>query len=122
LRADARRGAVWRRVFCLCVLATLALGAGQPEGRRALESVEGAGREGFLAPEIMRLEGELRLQSGSPDSGAIEQWFVAAIDLARRRKEKSLELRAAMSLARLHHLGLGKLYRRTGKGGQAKGN
>ena len=83
--------------------ATLALEAGQPdEGRRALESVEGPGREGFLAPEIMRLEGELRLQSGSPDSGAVEQWFVAAMDLARRRKEKSLELRATMSLARLH--------------------
>jgi len=94
--------AVWRRVFCLCVLATLALESGHPdEGRRALGSIEGAGREGFLAPEIMRLEGELHLQSGSPDIGAAEHWFVAAIDLARRRQEKSLELRAATSLARL---------------------
>lgn len=93
-------GAVWRRVFCLCVLATLALGAGQPdEGRQALESVEGAGREGFLAPEIVRLEGELRLQSGSRCNRTV----------VRRRDRsgspaqgKSLELRAAMSLARLH--------------------
>lgn len=97
------RSAVWRRVFCLCVLATLALESGHPdEGRRALASIEGAGREGFLAPEIMRLEGELHLRSGSPDIGAAEQWFVAAIDLARRQQEKSLELRAATSLARLH--------------------
>jgi len=94
--------AVWRRVFCLCVLATLALESGHlDEGRGALASVQGAGREGFLAPEIMRLEGELHLQSGSPDIGAAEHWFVAAIDLARRRQEKSLELRAATSLARL---------------------
>ena len=94
--------AVWRRVFCLCVLATLALESGHPdEGRRALASIEGAGREGFLAPEIMRLEGELHLLGGSPDIGAAEQRFVAAIDLARRRQEKSLELRAATSLARL---------------------
>jgi predicted ATPase len=89
-------------VFCLCVLATLALESGHPdEGRRALASIEGAGREGFLASEIIRLEGELHLQSGSPDIGAAEQCFVAAIDLARRRQEKSLELRAATSLARL---------------------
>src|SRR5262249_59909460 len=51
--------AVWRRVFCLCVLATLALEAGQPdEGRRALESVEGGGREGFLAARLLELVGE----------------------------------------------------------------
>ena len=56
-------------------------------------------RAAILAPEIIRLEGELHLQEGAPDAG--ERCFRGAIDLARRRGEKSLELRAATSLARL---------------------
>jgi class 3 adenylate cyclase/tetratricopeptide (TPR) repeat protein len=94
--------AVWRRVFCLCVLATLGIEAGHPaEGRRALASIGEAARQGFLAPEVIRLEGELHLRSTPPDVSAAERCFTAAIDLARRRQEKSLELRATISLVRL---------------------
>jgi hypothetical protein len=94
--------AVWRRTFCLCVLATLGSEAGHPaEGRRALASIGEAGRQGFLAPEVIRLEGELHLASATPDVSAAERCFAAAIDLARRRQERSLELRATMSLVRL---------------------
>jgi class 3 adenylate cyclase/tetratricopeptide (TPR) repeat protein len=94
--------AVWRRVFCLCVLAELSLEAGHPaEGRRALASIGESGRQGFLAPEVIRLEGELHLRSAPSDVSAAERCFVAAIGLARRRQEKSLELRATMSLVRL---------------------
>ena len=94
--------AVWRRVFCLCVLAELSIEAGHPaEGLRALVSIAEAGRQGFLAPEVLRLEGELHLRSAPSDVSAAERCFAAAIDLARRRQEKSLELRATMSLVKL---------------------
>jgi hypothetical protein len=94
--------AVWRRTFSLCVLATFGIEAGHPaEGRRALASIGDAGRQGFLAPDVIRLEGELHLRSAPPDVSAAERCFAAAIDLARQRQEKSLELRATMSLVRL---------------------
>ena len=50
---------------------------------------------------MLRLEGELHLRGDEPDAAAAERCFRAAIELARRREERSLELRAAMSLARL---------------------
>jgi predicted ATPase len=52
-------------------------------------------------PEVYRLEGELRL-SHSPSSHAeAETCFRQALDIARSQQAKSLELRAATSLARL---------------------
>ncbi len=101
-RLMSKATAVWRRAFCMCVLATLCAEAGHPdEGRRALAAIGDVGRQGFLAAEVIRLEGELHLRGAAPDVAAAEQCFVAAIELARRRQEKSLELRAATSLARL---------------------
>jgi class 3 adenylate cyclase/tetratricopeptide (TPR) repeat protein len=94
--------AVWRRVFCLCVLAELSLEAGHPaEARRALASIGETGRQGFLAAEVQRLDGELHVHSAPPDVSAAERCFTAAIELARQRQEKSLELRATISLVRL---------------------
>ena len=94
--------AAWRQVFALCVLAATAHEAGVPaEGRRALASIGETNRGAFLAPEIRRLEGELLLQETASNADAAEAHFRAAIDIARTRAEKSLELRAAMSLARL---------------------
>jgi predicted ATPase len=56
------------------------------------------GGERVYCPELLRLKGELLLdQSGS---GA-EQSFLAALCLARRQGALALELRAALSLARL---------------------
>jgi len=94
--------AAWRQVFALCVLAATAHEAGSPaEGRRALAAIGETNRGAFLAPEIRRLEGELLLQEAGSNADAAEAHFRAAIDIARTRAEKSLELRAAMSLARL---------------------
>jgi adenylate cyclase len=56
-------------------------------------------RGAFFAPEIARIHGELLLQSGKPDDA--EQCLRGAIEIAARRAERSLELRAATSLARL---------------------
>jgi predicted ATPase len=50
--------------------------------------------------ELYRLKGELLLQSGVHGAEA-EECFHQALEIACRRQAKSLELRAAMSLARL---------------------
>jgi predicted ATPase len=57
--------------------------------------------ERWLEAEICRLRGVLLLrQLGTPQEQA-ETWMRRALDVARRQQAKSLELRAAMSLARL---------------------
>ncbi len=71
----------------------------------ALDLVQKTGGRKWEA-ELYRLKGELTLQKNpgsgvrSPKSGA-EECFLKAIEIARRQQAKSLELRAAMSLARL---------------------
>src|SRR5215468_2227332 len=96
------RSGAWRRVVCLCLLAELCLEAGCPEvGRVALASMREEDRSAILAPEILRLEGELHVQASPRAVDSAERCFRDAIELARQRAEKSLELRATTSLARL---------------------
>jgi len=95
-------GAIWRQVFCLCTLAELYAEASRvDEALGALASIPEEARGAFYAPEIHRLEGELSLRRSQPATDDAEGHFRTAIDLARVRAEKSLELRAATSLARL---------------------
>jgi predicted ATPase len=57
--------------------------------------------ERWWEAEVCRLRGVLLLrQPGTPQAEA-EGWLQRALDVARRQEAKSLELRAAMSLARL---------------------
>jgi predicted ATPase len=57
--------------------------------------------ERWWEAEIHRLRGVLLLrQPGTSPAGA-ETWLQRALDVARRQQAKSLELRAAISLARL---------------------
>ena len=57
--------------------------------------------ERWWEAEVCRLRGVLLLrQPGTPQAEA-ETWLQRALDVARRQEAKSLELRAAMSLARL---------------------
>jgi tetratricopeptide (TPR) repeat protein len=94
----------WRRVFSRCALVQLYFAAGYfDEGLAVLEEISAADREAFYAPEIHRLEGELRVRIASSDPGAAEACFRKALNLAGVRGEKSLELRAALSLAQLWH-------------------
>ena len=51
--------------------------------------------------EVSRLQGELLLHLPSPDVPQAEAAFLRALDVARRQQAKALELRAALSLARL---------------------
>jgi predicted ATPase len=52
-------------------------------------------------PELHRLKGELLVILKSQKVGEAEECFRQALDIARRQRAKSLELRAAMSLSRL---------------------
>jgi predicted ATPase len=98
----ATRGAVWRHLLCLCVLAELYTAAGFAEdGLLVLASIPARHRDTMFAPELHRLEGELLLRRFPPDEEAAHRCFRRALDLARERGERSLELRAATSLARL---------------------
>src|SRR5262245_2952608 len=51
--------------------------------------------------ELYRLQGVLLLQLPRPDVGQAEACFQQALDVAHRQQAKALELRAALSLARL---------------------
>ena len=95
-----RPGNAWRHVLSMCVLAELCLRTGCLEaGRRALASIGETDRQAFCAAEVHRIDGELIARGSRPIDG--EPRFRAAIEMARSRAEKSLELRATVSLARL---------------------
>jgi predicted ATPase len=66
----------------------------------ALVLVEVTGERWYEA-ELCRLRGELLLQHGVAPPAEAAGCFQRALDVARRQQAKSLELRAAMSLARL---------------------
>jgi predicted ATPase len=57
--------------------------------------------ERWYEAELHRLKGELLLQQAIPDASQAETCFQQALDIVRRQQAKSLELRAATSLARL---------------------
>jgi predicted ATPase len=59
--------------------------------------------ERWWEAEIHRLRGVLLLQQPGTPQAEAEACFQRALDVARRQEAKSLELRAAMSLARLWH-------------------
>jgi DNA-binding SARP family transcriptional activator/predicted ATPase len=87
------------------VLARACLKAGQPdEGLRVIEEALAGARtigEAVWEPELLRLEGELRLATRPTDVAGALECFRQAIDIARRQQARSWELRAASSLARL---------------------
>ena len=57
--------------------------------------------ERYWEAEVARLQGVLLLRQTGPQQAEAEAWLQRALDVARRQEAKSLELRAAMSLARL---------------------
>lgn len=89
----------------LCVLAR-ACGEGGDAGEglvileRAFGIVAESGSK-YQRPELLRVKGELLLRL-DPRDDAAESWFREALTTARDEGTKSLELRAAFSLARLY--------------------
>ena len=111
--AQVREGiAPWRATgaalgdpYWCTVLADVADGLGHPtDGLQALaeaHTLVEQQEERWWEAEVCRLRGVLLLrQPGTPQAEA-ETWLQRALDVARRQHAKSLELRAAMSLARL---------------------
>ncbi len=89
----------------LALQAEVYAGLGRPG--EALSAIEEAfeimaGNKGpWWEAELHRLTGELMLARQDGDHGEAEKAFSRALDTARHQEAKSLELRAAMSLARL---------------------
>jgi hypothetical protein len=91
----------WRSVIGTCTIASLYGEIGAPEhGLEALSTLGDAATTGLYGPEVYRVQGELRrLAAHAPEDAA--RCFEHAIEMARGRELRSLELRAATSLARL---------------------
>jgi predicted ATPase len=93
------------RPYYLSLLAEASGQAGQPEaGLLALAealTLAATTDERWWEAELYRLKGALLLQLPLPDAGQAEACFQQALDVARRQQAKALELRAALSLARL---------------------
>jgi predicted ATPase len=89
----------------LTLLAEASARAGQfEEGLKALDEAEtflDLTQEYFWEAEIHRLRGELLLQRDPAAVHDAEPCFHKALSVARRQQARSLELRAALSLARL---------------------
>jgi predicted ATPase len=67
---------------------------------QALAWVERTG-ERFYEAELHRLRGDLLVQEGGADEAEVEACYQQALEVARGQQARSLELRAAMALARL---------------------
>ena len=93
------------RPYYLALLAEASGQAGQPEaGLTALAeacTLVAATEERWWEAEVYRLQGELLCQRPLSDVDQAEACFQQALHVARHQQAKSLELRAAMSLARL---------------------
>ena len=90
---------------CLTFVATALGRAGRfDEGLAALKEAflftDRTGQQYYLA-ELHRLKGELLLGHDRANASAAEQSFHSALEISRRQRAKSWELRASTSLARL---------------------
>jgi predicted ATPase len=98
-------GVELRRPHYLALLAEAHGIIGEPEAgltvlTEALALVDITG-ERWYDPELYRLKGALLLQQSSDNATEAESCFHHALDIARNQQARSLELRAATSLARL---------------------
>jgi predicted ATPase len=66
----------------------------------AIAAIEGS-EERWMEPEVHRIAGEIWLRSPERDGAKASAHFERALEVARKQKAKSWELRAAMSVARL---------------------
>jgi predicted ATPase len=100
----AALGVSWYQVRYLCLLAAAHAQVGQVEpGLRVVTEAKelfARNEEHMWESELDRIEGEL-LQAANSSSPDVQACFVRAIATARQQSAKSLELRAAISLARL---------------------
>jgi predicted ATPase len=96
----------FRYTIYLGILAQELGAAGQTtEARATIDEASqraDANQERWCVPELLRIKGELLgLDNSADPGGTAEDYFLQALDLARRQEALSWELRAATSLARL---------------------
>ena len=95
----------WNWEFHAALMAeALGLAGETAEGHRWLDRAQSYTRDGggrSFEPEIWRTRGDLFVADGVPDEA--ETNYKKALDIALGHDSKSLELRAAMRLARLWH-------------------
>jgi tetratricopeptide (TPR) repeat protein len=100
LRSAGPGRAAWRDVLCFTALARVAGDRGDADlGLAILDAIPMHMRGTFFAAEQERTRGELLRHRG--DGAGAERCFRRAIESAQARGERSLELRAAISLARV---------------------
>jgi class 3 adenylate cyclase/predicted ATPase len=91
--------------YCCAVLADIYAHLGRTaESLQALAEAHtfvAQQEERWWEVEVARLRGVVLLQQPMPPQAEAETWLQRALDVARRQQAKSLELRAAMSLAHL---------------------
>jgi class 3 adenylate cyclase/predicted ATPase len=96
-------GAELRRPYFLCLLAEACMQAGRlDQGLNAITEALGVAnkhQEREHEAEIHRLKGELLLMEDDSNTAEAQKCFERAIEIARQRRAKSLELRATVSLA-----------------------
>ncbi|OQW37076.1 MAG: guanylate cyclase [Nitrospira sp. SG-bin2] len=105
LSAAQAAGASLNNTFTLALLAEIYLrqkrideGLGALSEAQKLVSSQG---ERCWQAELLRLEGELLLEQSEPSISAAEQCFAEALRVAQDQHARMLELRAAVSMARL---------------------
>jgi predicted ATPase len=105
IAAGRATGAMLRVPYFYAVLADVAAHLGHPaDGLQALAEAHilvEQQEERWWEAEVYRLRGVLLLRQEGTSQAEAEAWLQRALDIARRQEAKSLELRAAMSLARL---------------------
>ncbi len=117
LSATQAAGASLNNTYTLALLAELYLRQKRvTEGLQAIEEAQRvvlAQGERFWQAELFRLKGELLLEQAEPSVSTAEQCFTESLTIARQQQAHMLELRAAMSMARLlkklHRLDAAKL-------------
>src|SRR4249919_3861646 len=67
----------------------------------AIKAIEKT-KERWWEAEVRRTAGEIALKSPEPDAAKAEAYFERALAVARKQQAKSLEMRAAISMARLY--------------------
>ncbi len=98
-------GASLNNTFTLALLAEIYLRQKRPEEglgavAEAEKLVHSQGERCWQA-ELLRLKGELLLKQSEQSVSAAEQYFIEALKIAQEQHASMLELRAAMSMARL---------------------
>jgi predicted ATPase len=102
LKAYQSTGARFRISRFVAGLAIAYADVGQfDDAWRCIGEAETTERSSEAAGEFVRIAGEIALLEPKPDATKAEAYFYRALEVARQQQAKSLELRAAMSMARL---------------------